>query len=257
VAALFVIRGRGGWRTNAAAALLIVFPFALWGIHTESNSGTLHLSSSWNGENLFRGYNSESRAIYPQISLDRIFDSKSTVLEDGTRVALGDYSDGPQCFADEWAWNQSYSQLAQAWLKSHPLDALLFNFHKAWVTLLEIRHTPYQISALEPDPPYPRAVLLAMAGWMVFARLVSFILLARLIVDFVRGRRADSLWTLALLAAAFAPYLIVFSYQRHVVPLLVMAGGLLIARYWVDPHSPATPSDVVTRALHERHIGAR
>ena len=241
VAALFVLRARTGWRTNAAAAMLIVLPFALWGIHTESNSGTLHLSSSWNGENLFRGYNSESRAIYPQISLDRIFDSKSTVLEDGTRVALGDYQDGPQCFADEWAWNRSYSQLALAWLKSHPLDAVLFNLHKVWVALFEIRHTPYQISATEPDPGYPRAVALAMAGWMAFARLVSFLLLARLIVDFVRGHRADSLWTLALLAAAFAPYLIVFSYQRHVVPLLVMAGGLLVTRYWVDPHSPASP----------------
>lgn len=235
VAALFVLRVRASWRTNAVAAVLIVVPFALWGIHTESTSGTLHLSSSWNGENLFRGYNSDSLAIYPQVSLDRIFDSQSTVLDDGTRVTLGDYSDRPRCFTDEWAWSESYSQSAAAWLKSHPMDALRFNARKVWVALLEIRHTPYRISAVEKDPEYPRAVTLAMTVWMILARLISFFLLFRLARECWRGHRADALWTLALLGAAFAPYLIVFSYQRHVVPLLVMAGGLLVLRYFVTP----------------------
>ena len=46
-------------------------------------------------------------------------------------------------------------------------------------------------------------------------------------------RRAEALWLLAFLGAAFAPYILVFSYQRHVVPLLVMAGGLLVTRYFV------------------------
>jgi hypothetical protein len=235
VVGIFLARARAGWRLNLAAAALILVPFAAWGIHTASSSGAVHLSSSWNGENLFRGYNSDSVAIYPQISLDRIFDSPSAVLDDGTTVPLGDYLHHQQCFAGEWAWNDSYSHRAITWLEGHPLRTGLFLMHKLWVTLVEIRHTPYHVSATDKRPDYPRAVELAMLVWMAVARLISFVLICRLVLEIAGERRSDALWMLALLGAAFAPYIIVFGYQRHVVPLLVMAGGLLVARYLVEP----------------------
>lgn len=236
VIGLFAMRARAGWRVNLVAALLVLLPFAAWGLHNAvTPSGGLHLSSSWNGENLLRGYNSDSVAIYPQVSLDRIFDSSRAVLDDGTTVPLGDYADKQQCFVDEWAWNESYSQRALVWLKAHPLEAVRFNLRKMWVTLVEIRHTPYQVSATERDPEYPRDVTVAMLAWMTLARLVFFFLVVRLLAELRGARRnIEALWILALLGAAFAPYVIVFSYQRHVVPLLVMAGGLLVTRYFID-----------------------
>lgn len=235
VAGLFMMRARAGWRVNLAAAVLVVVPFAAWGAHTAATSGTVHLSSSWNGENLFRGYNSDSVAIYPQIALDRIFDARRAVLDDGTTVPLGDYAEQQQCFADEWAWNQSYSQRAVAWLEAHPLQAVLFNLRKMWVALVEIRHTPYRGSATEHDYEYPRNVAIAMLAWMLLARAVSFFLLFRLCAELVSAGRGAALWILALLGAGFAPYIIVFGYQRHVTPLLVMAGGLLVTRYFMEP----------------------
>jgi hypothetical protein len=34
-----------------------------------------------------------------------------------------------------------------------------------------------------------------------------------------------------LLAAAYSPFVSVFAYQRHVIPLLLMAGALLVILY--------------------------
>jgi hypothetical protein len=240
VVALFVTRARAGWRVNLAAGVLVLLPFAAWALHNAKNSiDGIHLSSSWNGENLFRGYNSDSVAIYPQISLDRIFDSRRAVLADGTTVPLGDYAEHQQCFVDEWAWNESYSQRALVWLKAHPLQAVLFNIRKMWVTLAEIRHTPYHVSATEPDSEYPYAVTVVMLIWMTLARVISFLLVFRLLRELAARRDVATVWILALLGAAFAPYIIVFSYQRHVVPLLVMAGGLLVMRYYSVPRRMA------------------
>jgi hypothetical protein len=247
VSGLFVLRARAGWRVNLAAGILVLLPFAAWGLHNAAtSSGGMHLSSSWNGENLFRGYNSDSVAIYPQISLDRIFDTRRAVLEDGTTVPLGDYAEHQQCFVDEWAWNESYAQRALAWLKAHPLEAALFNLRKTWVALVEIRHTPYHLSATERDSEYPRAVSVAMLIWMTLARLVSFFLVFRLLGELLARRNVEALWILGLLGAAFAPYIIVFSYQRHVVPLLVMAGALLVTRYCVAPRHMVVSRIAVT-----------
>lgn len=231
VVGLFASAARAGWRLNLAAAVLVVVPFGAWGLHTAATSGRVHLSSSWNGENLFRGYNSDSARIYPQIALDRIFDSRRAVLDDGVTVPLGDYADQSPCFADEWAWSESYSQRARAWLADHPWEAFRFDLKKLWVALVEVRHTPYRISATERDSDYPPAVAAAMLVWMIAARLTLFFLIFRLVGELAGESRNTALWTLALVAAGFAPYIMVFSYQRHVVPLLVMAGGLLVVRY--------------------------
>src|SRR5262249_18392854 len=43
------------WHWKLTAAVIAVAPFALWVAHTTHDSGAVHFSSSWNGENLFRG----------------------------------------------------------------------------------------------------------------------------------------------------------------------------------------------------------
>jgi hypothetical protein len=152
---------------------------------------------------------------------------------------LGDYADRSQCFVDEWAWSASYSQRARAWLAEHPMEAFRFNLEKLWVALVEIRHTPYRNSATENDSEYPPFVAAAMLVWMIAARATLFFLIFRLVSELAGGGRNTALWLLALLGAGFAPYVIVFSYQRHVVPLLVMAGGLLVVRYGMTARSRA------------------
>jgi hypothetical protein len=225
--------------TKGFALLCVAAPFALWIAHNAASSGAVHLSSSWNGENLYRGSSSEGLALYPQISLDRLFDSTQARLGDGTVVPLGNLEKG-RCFADEWAWNTYYSRQARAWTEQHPAAALQFLAKKIWVTLFELRHTPYGTSATGEESEYAPAVRLAMLVWMGFARLVLLTLVILLIRELKLGDVRQSAWELALLAAGWVPFLLVFSYQRHIVPLLVMAGMVLVSLYLVEPRRTAS-----------------
>jgi hypothetical protein len=209
---------------------LVIVPVGFWGWHNVASTGVLSLSSSWNGENLLRGYDSGALAIYPQVSLDRILDSQRAVLDDGTVVQLGAYR-SRGCFKNEWEWSKAYSTLAREWLFAHPDEAMHFFAKKVWVTLFEVRHTPVYVSATDRFQEGSPAVRAAMIGWMVAARAVFFLLFWRILRDVAAGRNRTYGWAAALLVAACLPYMVVFSYQRHVVPVLELAGAFLAIFY--------------------------
>jgi hypothetical protein len=217
-----------------ACVLLVAAPAGLWGAHNLSSSGVFSLSSSWNGENLFRGYDSGALAIYPQISLDRLFDSQRAVLDDGTTVALGAYKSS-RCFKDEWTWSSDYSHRAWNWMKEHPYPAMAFMVKKIWVTLLEIRHTPKYGSATDKRQEGSPGLQAVMIIWMLAARVVFFGLVWRVLSDLRSARNRLFGWAAVLLLAACLPYMVVFSYQRHLIPVLQFAGALLAILYFATP----------------------
>jgi hypothetical protein len=224
--ALALTNRRLPWTWKVASMVFVVMPFALWGYHNLQQTGQLRFTSSWDGENLYRGYNSFSLAIYPELNLTRVLDSSSVTLADGTVLALQDTAH-QTCYRDEWAWNDHYAAAAHAWLLQHPGAATWFLLKKAWVALIEVRHTPADAD------PVSHGVAAAMVTWMIFARGVSaaFVIVAlRRIFQgrILQGYRREALWALLLLGAAFLPFVIVFAYQRHVIPLLLMAGTLLV-----------------------------
>jgi hypothetical protein len=231
VMALVLLDRQFQWRFKSLAVLCVLVPFAAWAAHNYSSSGALHLSSSWNGENLYRGSSSEGLALYPEVLLDRLFDSSHATLAGGRVIQLHNL-EAQRCFVNEWAWSHYYSDLARSWLQQHPLDALRFAAHKIWVALFELRHTPYRTDAEGSDTEYSPAIDAVMLAWMGFARLVFLALVVCVALDLWHGNVRQSLWTLALVGAGWAPYLVVFAYQRHVVPLLVMAGFLLLGLYY-------------------------
>jgi hypothetical protein len=226
------------WQLKALSLALVVVPFAFWGGHTLASSGKIHFSSSWNGENLFRGYNSESAAIYPEISLDREFDSTRAVLDNGTVVPLGNYTN-QRCFKDEWAWNDFYANKAHRWAAEHPLSALRFDLEKAWVALIEIHHTPTHVSEISKVPDYSPAVSAVMIVWMIYARIVFFALCIMILWDARARAKRSYLWVILILAGACAPYVVVFNWQRHMIPILVMAGAFLVLLYMAHPRTTA------------------
>jgi hypothetical protein len=213
---------------------LVAVPLVLWAGHNLAFSGRASLSSSWNGENLFRGYNSESVALFPQISLDREFDSTVAVLGDGTVVPLGNYTN-KRCFKNEWDWNDFYAKEARQWALDHPLLALRFDLTKAWIALLGVQHTPTYVSATSKTPDYPPGAGSLMVAWMVYARILFFILCLRILWGLRSAAGRAPLWALLLLAATCAPYVLVFSYQRHLIPILVMAGAFLVLLHMARP----------------------
>jgi len=86
-----------------------------------------------------------------------------------------------------------------------------------------------------------------MVIWMGFARLLFLALLVLLARDLWRGEVQRALWTLALIGAGWVPYMLVFVYQRHVVPLLLMAGFMLLG-LTARPVISRTPSSRPTTA---------
>jgi hypothetical protein len=222
--ALALTTRRVGWPWKVASVLVVVLSFALWGAHNLKDTGELQFSSSWNGENLYRGYNSSSMAIYPEINLSRVLDSGSVTLADGSVVALQDTAH-QACYGSEWEWNDHYASAAFAWLLAHPAPAAWFMLKKAWVALIEVRHTPGD------STPVSRVVTAAMVSWMTFARCVSAAFVIVALRRFMQGYRREAAWGLLLLAAAYSPFVSVFAYQRHVIPLLLMAGALLVILY--------------------------
>jgi len=227
---LLVMLQGGSRRGKLVCALIVMVPMGAWLGHNLRAAGVASLSSSWNGENLFRGYNSESFELYPQIHLDRIFDSRQAWLDDGRRIPLGAHRQD-RCFENEWSWNAAYGQLAQHWLVNHPGEALEFAGRKLWVTLFEVRHTPTYESATDKQREGSPLIRAVMSSWMLIARLPFFILLACLYRDLRVGRNPTYLWAALLLAAGCLPYILVFSYQRHVIPVLQMAAVMLAILY--------------------------
>jgi hypothetical protein len=237
---MVLLHRASGWRLNAIALTIVILPWALWLAHTHSSAGGIRWSSSWNGENLFRGYNSGAAAIYPEISLDRAFDTDRAILEDGTVVPLGNFS-RQQCFADEWAWNDYYAAKARRWVIDHPADTLRFDLKKAWVALVEVRHTPKYVSATDKTPLYSASTSAIMAAWMIYARALFFALLILVCRELRNPSKRQHLWVTLLLAGACTPYVAVFGSERHMVPILVMAGTLLVFLYLASPRDRPEP----------------
>lgn len=76
-----------------------------------------------------------------------------------------------------------------------------------------------------------------MIVWRVLARRVLLPLLVCIVRDMGRGRLARSLWRLAPVPAGCVPYGVVFAYQRHLVPLPIMAGLLRVVLYLGKPRA--------------------
>lgn len=236
-----------GRKAKLVCLAVSILSLAGWGWHNLRFSNGIHLSSSWNGENLLRGNDTGAYRIYPEISLDRIMDSTQATLADGDSVPLGNYS-RKLYFTDEWSWDAYYRGVALAWMQKNPATAFLFLLKKAWVTLFEIRHTPTYISATQKLPLYPPATRALMAAWMLVARLTTFALIGRALWDGVRRRQGEMLWIVAIVFAACLPYMLVFAYERHVVPILVFCGTQFALLYCVQERGSLRP-DAGKRSL--------
>jgi hypothetical protein len=229
-----------GRNAKLACMAVAILSLAGWGWHNQKFSNAPHFSSSWNGENLFRGNDTGAYRIYPEISLDRIMDSTQATLDSGVSVPLGNYS-RKFYFTDEWSWDAYYQRRALAWMQSNPTTAFLFFLKKAWVTLFEIRHTPTYISATQKLPLYPPITRALMTAWMLVGRLAMFALIGRALRDGARCRQAERLWIVALVFASCLPYMLVFAYERHIVPVLVFSGTAYALLYCIQQRATLRP----------------
>jgi len=211
-------------------AVVTIVPFA-WGTFVMEHTKRFSLMSSWDGENLYRGWNAETARLFPQVSLDREFDSKTVIKPDGEVVDIA-----PQKlrkdFASEWEWNDYYKEQA---LKNIMSDDRLF-YRLALVKLqnffMSITKTPLQYS----DRPVEANFLGKISDvvteiWLIYGRIMQAGLVVLCLVLIIRSDslRFGALLMLCLNALYALPYIIGFSYERHITAGLVFVISSLMA----------------------------
>jgi hypothetical protein len=196
-----------------------------WGAFVLRASGRLSLGTSWDGENLFRGWCDAGSRIYPWQSLDRLFDTPSIAIPSGAVPAP---HAPPRCaFPNEWAWSDHYRDRALAWAVESPVRAARYALQKALIVLLEVRPVPW-LGASEPA--------------RAFVVVLSFLVLrgAALVALAIGWRRRAALaqavpslmFAAGACAALCVPLIVGFAYDRHSVGVLIaflfLATGILV-----------------------------
>lgn len=246
VLAAAVLSGSRG-RVLAAAGMAAAFAAVVggWSLRNLQASGRFSPGTSYEGANLYRGWNPLTSRFYPEVSLDRLMNSRTVQMADGSVVHPPPLP-RRNAFADEWAWNDHYRSRAVEWARAEPAALAAVTGEKARVFLAEVRAYPISTDTVFTPRAYPGVMMRAGEAWMVLGRLAQLLIVPLLLVLWRRTERRRWLaWIPAALLAAYAlPYLVGFAYQRHLTPwvcllmvyALDLAWQVLIARR----ASPAT-----------------
>jgi hypothetical protein len=202
-------------RSSAWLGLLLALAAPLaWVAFVFAATGRADVGTSWDGENLFRGWCDVCSRVYPWQSLDRLFDTPAIGTPDGI-VSVGVVP--PRCvFASEWAWSDHYRDRALAWALAAPAEAARFLLRKVWVVLFEVRPVPLVGSLDVTRSAVVIGSFVLLRGAALGALVFGWRLRARL-ACFTRG----VLFGAACCAALCVPLLVGFAYDRHSVVVLV------------------------------------
>jgi len=179
-----------------------------------ATTGRASFGTSWDGENLFRGWCEACSRIYPWQSLDRLFDTDTVAIPQG--VVKAPLTPLRCSFPDEWAWNDHYRDRALAWATAEPGEALRYLLRKLWVVLFEVRPVPL-VGGLDV------ARSLVVVGSFLVLRAAA---LVALVLAWRQRARLTPLTPLLIFgsvgcAALAVPLLIGFAYDRHTILVLV------------------------------------
>jgi len=214
-------------------ALLALAAPVSWLVHNKETTGRASFMSSYDGENMFRGWNAHTLALYPRCSLDILFEP--------IRLCEGKEIDVPKelgrpAFASEWDWNDDYKKRAMVWIRSEPFAAFKTLGVKLYSVLLSPRLIPYIMTdgggGLK-EKSRGRVEEMIGSVWLVAGRLleVTGLVLSLILLAKGDGRaRLIAVTALALMSAYAAPYILGFGYERHFAIFVMLAAisGLFV-----------------------------
>lgn len=208
------------------AIFISLFSIFLWVQHNKNYTGQSILSTTYDGENLYRGWNSFSLKIYPEISLDRMFDSNLIVDRSGVKYEVPQIPSRND-FANEVQWNTYYKQISILWIQKNPIQSTILFFTKINNFFLSIVKTPFTSTAdaqsikLKSHESYENSLFTL---WLLFGRSMQFLLLKQCYEIYRKNTGNVSIvyGVFLLLAAYSIPYIIGFNYERHITPFLIL-----------------------------------
>jgi hypothetical protein len=222
---------RLGRPAKLAATLVMCAPLVVWGSYTKYMTGHFAIGTSIDGWNLFLANNPATLDFYPRYTVD-ILHGDGPVELDGRvldRVNLRELDRQLKGKTDEWQINDEYRNIAIAWAIAHVGDELRLVARRLTTLFLEIRNNPI---APGHDKP-PAVALIAGMAWMAAMRIIMWSAIIAAVLAVWRGTnsRGAGLCFLAFLAAYSVPCIVVYAYERHVVPIILPA-ALFLASVW-------------------------
>ena len=212
---------------SISSLIFCFFVTFLWIAHNFNSGGGLKIMSSWDGENLFRGNNSVSAKIYPDISLDRLTDTEKVTLRSGEVVEFTTFPHRKE-FENEWEWSSYYKNKSFEWFKEDHAAWVNFMLTKSFNFFLSMEMTPYTVDNDAKDNKrslhqkiYYNLIIL----WLFVGRLLFFISNFLILREIYKFGLKNSSWLIMLLipsALYTIPYIIGINYERHISPFLLM-----------------------------------
>lgn len=203
-----------------------------WLAHNIAAGDRASVMSSYDGENMFRGWNAHTLDLFPACHLDTLFVALRTC--EGRPLNLPQEA-GRAAFPDEWAWNDAYKQRATDWIRDNRGEAAKTFAVKAATFLLWPRMVPYLLMDETTETRRKPAEEIFCALWIVVGRVIELAALAMGGWLAWRGRgraRVIGVVSLGLLAAYAIPYILGFSTERHFSLFILMSA--LCAFFLID-----------------------
>jgi hypothetical protein len=211
-------------RVLSALCLCIIAVLA-WGVRNKVVTDRFSVMTSWDGPNAYRGWSEEGFMLYPDVVLDRMFDSEIAYKADGETVAIKS-KPGCEQFANEWACNDYYKSLASDWLVTHPSEALQFSLRKLYLFFVTIKKTPYTYTNdARSASDVSQLETVVTSAWLLIGRIFEVVMLGLMFLLWRKrstSARALVLGVAAVNIAYASPFLIGFNYERHVTVYLVL-----------------------------------
>ncbi len=198
----------------ALIALALAAPLS-WLGHNYATGGRLSVMSSYDGENMFRGWNARTLDVFPQCSLDILF--QPIGFCNGKPIDLPNEV-GRAGFDSEWAWNDGYKKRAMDWIIQNPGAALKTFGVKLFAVLVSPRQSPYRLTDGTKEISRSAFEEILVTAWLSVGRVLEFLGLAASLILLVRGdarARRVAAASLLLTASYVTPYLLGYGYERH------------------------------------------
>lgn len=200
-----------------------------WLQHNWSQGGKATIMSSYDGENAFRGWHAHTLDLYPDCTLDLLF-QPTTVC--GTRTLQFPAEPRRADFANEWEWNDRYAQRARDWVINHPSEALKILGAKLQAVFLSIRIVPhYRVTDGANDTTRTMAEEWLSGVWLSLGRVLEIPWLAVIGFLICRGdaqARRVAVFSLIIPLGYALPYVLGFGYERHFSILIMLVTICLI-----------------------------
>jgi hypothetical protein len=202
-----------------AIALSVILLF-LWGARNYKATGKYFIGSSINWMLTYYSFNNTSYKIYPEIALDQLFVAKEFILNDGTKIKNNEKN--KLKFEDELSRNQYYKEKTILWTKENPIIFGEYIIKKIYNFLIYVKKTPFSIGPDVKKEYFKNPIQeIAILIWLLIGRFCT-IILAYLIVKNWNKEKFLCFFIMAMNLSYASPYLLAFSYERHITPFLIM-----------------------------------